>query len=465
MPTRTGPRAVVIGGGLAGLLAAAALAQVTDDVTVLDRDALPDRPGPRKGLPQGRHAHILLPGGERAMEELLPGVHKRLLAAGARHTSMTSGMLLLTSDGWLRRWRHDGHRITSCSRDLLDHVVREALLAGTGVTVRDRTRAVRLLGTAGRVTGVRVAPEDGPEEDLRADLVVDASGRGSRAVHWLAGLGITGIPEAHVDSGLVNATRVYRVPEGAGAFPMTTVHADPFAGRPGRYGTVVPIEDGRWMVSLCGTRGGEPTDDPDGFLAYTRALRHPLVARLVSGAEPLTGITLSRSTRNGRRYFEKARAWPDGFVVLGDAVATFNPVYGQGMSVAALGAQALGRQLRTTGLTAPGLARRAQRAAGRWVEAAWALSTAQDIWFPDVRGKRPTPADRLMTAYARRLTKAATGSYRVTEIMADVSSLTADATRLLHPALLLAALTGPPLPPLSGPPLTPKERDVLHTLG
>ncbi|OII63750.1 pyridine nucleotide-disulfide oxidoreductase [Streptomyces sp. CC53] len=456
--------AVVIGAGLAGMLAAAALAPVADTVTVLDRDTLPDEPRPRKGLPQGRHAHILLPGGARAVEALVPGVHGRLLAAGAHHISMTSGMVLFTSDGWLRRWRHDGHRLTTCSRDLIDHTVRAAVLARPGVTLRERTQAVRLLGTARRVTGVRVAPDGGPEEDLHADLVVDASGRGSRAVHWLAALGITGVPEDVVDSGLVNASRIYRVPDGAERFPLTTVHADPYGGRPGTCGTVVPIEGGRWMVSLCGTRGAEPPADPDGFLKYALDLRHPVVGRLVSGAEPLTDVALSRSTRNGRRRFEKSRLWPDGLVVLGDAVATFNPVYGQGMSVAALGAQALADEVRAAGPAAPGLARRVQRAAARWVEAAWALSTAQDIWFPDVRGKRPALADHLVTGYARRLTRAATGSYRVTADMADVTNLTAGATRLLRPSLLLAALAGPALPPLAGPPLTPAERAVLDRL-
>ena len=218
------------------------------------------------------------------------------------------------------------------------------------------------------------------------------------------------------------------------------------------------------MVSLAGTRGGEPPADPDGFLRYALELPHPLVGRLIAHAEPLTDVHVSRSTSNARRYLEKARDWPERFVVLGDALATFNPAYGQGMSVAALGARLLGRELGRTGLTAPGLARRVQRGAARSVDAAWAMAVGQDIWFPGVRGGRPGVADRLVTAYSRRLTKAATGSYQAATALWDVTTLRTGPARLLHPATVLATANGSPLPPLAGPPLTPGERRVLRDL-
>ncbi|KPI02208.1 monooxygenase FAD-binding protein [Actinobacteria bacterium OK074] len=462
-------RAVVIGAGQAGMLAAAALSRAVDEVVVLDRDGLPDGPEYRKGLPQGRHAHLLMPGGQRAMAELLPEVdlRERLLAAGAHDVPLASGMVALTPEGWLHRWRHDEHRVITCSRALLDHVVRATVVEQTGVEIR-RAEAVGLLGTRERVLGVRATttePTTGSSEvaDLDADFVVDASGRGSRSVRWLAELGIDGVTEETVDAGLCNATRIYRVPEGAERFPMTLVQADPYAGAPGRSATVVPIEGNRWMVSLAGSRGGEPPSDPDGFLQYTLDLPHPLVGQLIEHAEPLTEIAVSRSTSNARRYLEKLRAWPEGLLVLGDALATFNPVYGQGMAVAALGARALDEELRRGDL-APGLGRRVQRAAARSVEAAWAMSVGQDVWFPDVRGRGPNAVDRLVTRYTRRLTKAATGSYAACAALWDVTGLTEGPTRLLRPGALLSTLNGPLLPPLSGPPLTPYERGVLNGL-
>ncbi|MFD5519332.1 FAD-dependent oxidoreductase [Streptomyces sp. NPDC127066] len=458
-------RAVVIGAGLGGVMAAAALSPAVDEVIVLDRDELPDGPEHRKGLPQGRHAHLLMPGGLDAMEELIPkiGVREHLLAAGAREISLSSGMLALSPEGWFHRWRHDSHNMITSSRALLDWAVRTAVVDNTGNVEVRTTHVVDLTGDARRVRGVRVGTAANPEV-LDADIVVDASGRGSRVLTWLTALGITGIDEIRVDAGLVNATRIYRTPPGAENFPLTMVQANPYLGEPGRSAVVVPIEGNRWMVSLGGSRGGEPPSDPDGFLRYTLDLPHPIVGRLLSGAEPLTDVFVSHSTSNSRRYVEKARDWPDGLVVLGDALATLNPAYGQGMSVAALGAQVLSRQLAQADLSTPGLSHRVQRAAAAVVETAWSIAVSQDSMYPGVRGGRRTAVDRVAGRYTRRLTKAATGSYVAASALWDVTGLKAGPARLLRPGTVLAALSGPSLPPLSEPPLTPRERELLDSL-
>ncbi|MET9184218.1 FAD-dependent monooxygenase [Streptomyces tendae] len=457
-------RAVVVGAGLAGMLAAAVLADAgVAEVVVLDRDELPDGPRQRRGLPQGRHAHLLMTGGLRAMEEIVPGVGKRLLAAGAHEISLSSGVLARSPEGWLRRWRREGPVMLTCTRALVDWTVRAAVLEHPRVEVR-RAAAVGLTGSAGRVRGVRVSGPDG-EADLDADLVVDASGRGTRIVTWLDGLGLSGVRTRIVDSGLVNASRVYRVPAGAERFPLTIVQADPYVSRPGRSAMVMPVEGDRWLVSCGGTRGGEPPADAEGFLRYTLDLPDPIVGRLISGAEPLTDVHVSRSTSNVRHYLDKAPHWPEGLVVLGDALGTFNPAYGQGMSVAAFGARVLGRELeRAGGPDAPGLARRVLRGAARPVDAAWAMAVGQDVLYPATRGGRPGIADRAVTAYTRRMTRAAAGSFAAASAIWDVTSMRTPPTRMFHPAAVLAALTGSPLPALSGPPLTPAEREVLDGL-
>ncbi|MGW2612882.1 FAD-dependent oxidoreductase [Streptomyces mirabilis] len=459
-------KAIVIGAGLAGLLAAAALFPAYDEVLVLDRDELPDGPEHRRGLPQGRHAHLLMPGGLEAMEFLLPQVNVRdhLLAAGAHEISLSSQMLAMTPEGWFHRWRKDNHRMITCSRALLDWAVRTAVLGyANNISIR-RGQVAGLIGDARKVRGVRIETASGEMTDIAADFVVDASGRGSRIVHWLAALGITGVDQRTVDSGLVNATRIYRTPPGAENFPLTMVQANPYESQPGRSAVIVPIEDNRWMVSLAGSRGGEPPADPAGFLQYTLDLPHPIVGQLISGAEPLTDVVVSRSTSNERRYLEKARQWPDRLVVLGDALATFNPAYGQGMSVAALGAQVLGREARRSTLGAPGTARTLQRAVARSVDAAWTLAVSQDLLYPGVRGGTPTAVDRMAARYTRRLTKAATGSYAAASALWEVTGLKAGPGHLLRPATVLHAITGSPLPTLSEPPLTPREREILAAL-
>lgn len=455
--TATAPRrAVVIGGGLAGMLAAAVLGEYVDEVTVVDRDTLPAGPQSRKSLPQAHHAHLLWSGGARAMETLLPGVTDRWLTAGARRIALPSGLVSMSAQGWFRRWP-EMQFLIACSRDLLDWVVREEVVARPRVTVLHRTELLGLRGGAARVTGVRVRSEDGREHVLDADLVVDASGRGSRAPEWLHSLGVPAVREEKVDSGLAYASRIFRAPEGSGEYPVVNVQADAREPRPGRTATVVPLEGGRWLVTLSGTRGGQPTSSAAEFEDFARAVRHPIVGELISHAEPLTDVVVSRSTVNRRRYYEKLGTWPEGFVAIGDAVATYNPVYGHGMSVAAQGVLALRRALKTHGPTSPGLARRVQRAVAGPVGTAWDLATGQDILYPGAIGKQPGAAARVLRRYVDRLMLTATGRPLITRALFDVMTLSAPATSLLRPEIVLAVLRGPQLPLLPGPPLTDDE--------
>ncbi|WP_197356062.1 FAD-dependent monooxygenase, partial [Streptomyces clavuligerus] len=330
-----------------------------------------------------------------------------------------------------------------------------------GVTVLERTRAVGLLGCARRVTGVVVRRDDGAEEKIEAELVVDASGRASRSPWFLAGLGAGPVAQRVVDSGLVYASRLFRAPAGIDRFPLVSVSADAHTGRPGRSASLLPVENGQWLVTASGTRGGEPRRDPREFEPFLRGLRHPIIADLISGLEPVGDVAISRSTRNVRRYYEKAGTWPERFVVVGDAVAALNPVYGHGMAVAAQGAAALRGQLLTTGLGDPRFARRVQRDIARHASAAWDLATGQDIFYPGAVGGPPGSVDRLLARYVDRMLRTAAGSFLVTRKFTDVTSLQASRSRLMVPSVVLATALGPRRPPLSGPPLTAEERALL----
>ncbi|WP_328859353.1 FAD-dependent oxidoreductase [Streptomyces sp. NBC_00306] len=451
-------RAVIIGGGMAGMLAAAALADHAEKVTVIERDQLPNSPIPRKGLPQARHVHVLYSGGARAFESLLPGVTERWLEAGARRIPLPTGLVSYTAQGWLRRWSEMQFMI-ACTRDLLDLVVRDRVMdQHPHVTLLQEHELLRLNGTADRVTGVRVLGPDGQEAHHEADLVVDASGRGSRAPHWLTDLGIPTIEEAEVDSGLVYASRLYRAPAGSESFPLVNVQSDPNTPVPGQTATIEPVEGGRWLVTLSGTRGGEPTNNPDEFEKFARSIRHPVVGELISTTTPLDQtVTVTRSTVNRRRYFEKAKSWPDGFVVIGDAVATYNPLYGQGMSVAAQGLIKLRNEVRLQGLAAHGLARAAQRALAGPAAMAWELATSQDILYPGAVGQPPRAGAGVATRYVNRLMRTATGRPAVCAAFLDVITLSKPATAWGHPDTVVASLRGPGRRPLTEPPLTDAE--------
>ncbi|MFF5705248.1 NAD(P)/FAD-dependent oxidoreductase [Streptomyces sp. NPDC012794] len=450
-------RAIVIGGGLAGMLAAAALRGLVREVLVVDSDELPDGPVPRRGLPQASHAHMFWGRGVNAAEALLPGATARWMEAGANRIPIPTGMVGFTPEGWLRRWNQETSFLIACSRDLLDFVVRDLVLSDTSVRVLPRTRVESLTGSAARVTGVRVRRADGREEVLGADFVVDASGRGSRAPHHLEQLGVVPAPERSLDLGLTYASRVFRAPEGATGFPLVVVQSDPRTARPGKSGSILPIENGQWIVTTAGTRGGEPTGRTEDFEAFARSLRHPVIGEIISGLEPLTEVTVNRSTRNTRRYFEDVRNWPERFVVLGDALAAFNPIYGHAMSVAAQAALTLRRLVACHGVDAPRLAKRVQRAVARPVAAAWDLALGHDVLYPGAQGGGPTRKDRIVAGYTYRLLNTCCGNFTMTKDFFDVTSLQAPLTSLVRPRVLLGALRGPLRPPLTGPPLTARE--------
>jgi 2-polyprenyl-6-methoxyphenol hydroxylase-like FAD-dependent oxidoreductase len=457
-PTARRPRAVVIGGSITGLLAAAALTEFAD-VTVVERDTLPEGPEPRRGVPQARHAHLVWSGGVKAFDELLPGLVGEIVASGGRLAHIMGDMVSRApNEIWFRRFTSTHHRNLVCSRDLLDAVTRARVLADEHITLRQNTTVLGLLGDSARVTGVRARTGEA-ELVLVADLVVDASGRGSHAPRWLTELGLPQVTEREVNAGVAYATRLYRAPGtcAATAFPIVNVQANP-AHTPGRGGIILPVEDGRWIVTLSGTRGGEPTSDPDAFTDFALGLGDPVIGELIKGAEPLGDIATTRSTANRRRYYEKLTDWPDGFTVLGDAVAGYNPVYGHGLTVAAQCALALRTVLRTAALTAPGTARRLQRAAARPVAAAWDLAVGQDAFYPGAAETPPTALERFLARFVDRAVATGARNPRALAALLDVMSLERPATRLFSPDMLIPMLFGPRSPQLQAPPLTDAER-------
>ncbi|MEW2259764.1 FAD-dependent monooxygenase [Streptomyces sp. NPDC047869] len=455
-------RAVVVGGSSAGMLAAAAIADHVDSIEIIEAHELPTGPEPRTGVPQAAHIHFLQAGGAEAIDSLLPDTINRLLAAGAHRVPMTTNMIVHSPEGWYRRWRNTTHYVITASRNLTDSIIRNQVLKNPRVSVRTHTRVTGLLGSNRHATGVRVREADGGETTLKADLVIDATGRASRTPQWLEEMGVTGLAEDRIDSGLVYASRIYRAPVPARNWPVVAIQADPRLPQPGTAGGILPIEGDHWHVSLMGAPGRQPTSDPSQFAAFARTLRHPVIADLIEHAEPVTDVSVTHSTANRRYHYERLNPWPAGLIVLGDALAAFNPLYGQGISVAALSAVAL-RDALDRG-RAPNFARRAQRDIARCTNTAWTLAVGQDIHFPTTTGKSPNLADRLLRRYISRLSRTATGSFHAATALTDVVALQAPPTSLVKPSVLLAALIGPQRPQLHGPQFTPAEQILLKNL-
>ncbi|MFT2016586.1 NAD(P)/FAD-dependent oxidoreductase [Streptomyces sp. 796.1] len=457
---------IVLGGGWAGMLAAHVLARHAETVTVVERDVLPDGPRHRKGSPQGRHVHVLWSSGARIIDALLPGVIERLLKAGARKVNFHQDLVTLTSHGWQHRFPPRQYAIM-CTRPFLDWNVRDEILAGGRITVRQRTEILDLVGDGSRISGVRVRDVDsGVTETLGADLVVDASGRGSRLRHWLSALDLPPIEEDVVDAGIAYATRIYQAPPGAtDGFPAINVAADHRVREPGRFGVVYPQEDGTWMVTLSCTRGaGLPTSDEE-FLPYARTLRHPLVADLISSVEPLTSVAVSRVGANRRLYPERLAQWPEGLVVLGDALAAFNPIYGHGMSTAARAAAALDEQLAAGGEGA-GTARRIQAAISASVDDPWIMAASKDVEYVGCRmnakDPRLTGGATARQRFSDLIADRAIRSAGVCDVVTDVISLSAPQSELASNRFLSLMHQDRLLPELTAPPLTPDELSLVQ---
>lgn len=372
-------RAVVLGGGFAGVLAALVLAEHGDDVIRLDSAESQSGACPRPGLPQGHHSHVLVSGGARALDELLPGTTAALLAAGAQRYGLPDGALILSSDGWFQR-HETGADLISCSRWLMDQVIRQRALSGGTVSARESTVVVGLVGNASQVSGVTVRTAGGDLETIRADVVLDATGRRSRAPQWLLELGGPSVEEERVDSGLAYSTRLYRAPADlATAIPVVMIHPRAEPGQPGQGGTLYPIEGGRWIVTLTGTSGGQPPADERGFERFARALRSPVIAELMASATPLGAVRPYRNTSNRRRYFERA-SLPNGFLVIGDALVAVNPIHSHGMSVAALSALRLRGELERAASDVSAVAG-LQTVIANEADRSWQMATRQDARY------------------------------------------------------------------------------------
>jgi 2-polyprenyl-6-methoxyphenol hydroxylase-like FAD-dependent oxidoreductase len=426
MPSPSGERAVVLGGSVAGLLAARVLADSYDSVVIVERDVLPSGTAQRRGVPQGRHVHGFLPSGLRLVEEMLPGFTAGLVTKGAVLGDIL-GNVRWYLQGQLLRQADIGLPALSASRPLIEGAIREAVLRRDNVAVLDRHDIVGLWAGEDRrrIVGARVTGTDGQGSRLLpADLVVDASGRGSRAPRWLADLGYAAPGEDVVGIDLSYSTRVFEVPDEVfrGAVFVATTR---FPGQR-RSAIAQRLEGGLALVTLAGVLGERPPADLPAFEEYARTLPVPDTYEIVRAGTPVGEAAAFRCPTYVRRRYERLTDLPAGFLVLGDAACAFNPVYGQGMTVAAS----------TTMALRDGVGPREFFATqSRLLDAPWALAAGADLAQPGVTGPALPPSP-LTGDYLARLQCAAVHDadlaaafIRVTALVDPPSALLAEPVR------------------------------------
>jgi 2-polyprenyl-6-methoxyphenol hydroxylase-like FAD-dependent oxidoreductase len=438
-----GRHAVVAGAGIGGLLAARVLSETYGRVSLIDRDTLSAAGGPRRGVPQSRHAHGLLSRGFEVLQELFPGLAVDLAARGALVRDAQADV----------RWFNDGHGLRPgasqlpcllVSRPELEHYLRSRVAALPGVEIHERCEVVEPVadGAGGRITGVRLLRVNSEPEVVTTDLFVDATGRGNRGATWLRSLGYDPAPEERIDSGLVYVSREYRRRRGDAEADAYIVGAE--ANAP-RGGVALSAEGDRWLVTLFGMARDVPPTDPAGYHAFAARLPVPDLYHLLQRLEPLSDPRLMRIPVSIRRRYERLERFPEGYLVLGDALCQFNPSYGQGMTVAACEAAALRQCLAQN--PGDGLAGRFFRRAARITDVPWDMSVGGDLRFPFVEGPR-TARVRLLNRYVARLHRAAAAHPSVGRAFLRVANLQDPPQRLFAPAVLgRVLLTRPPARP------------------
>ena len=439
-----GERAVVLGASMSGLLAARVLADFFETVTVVDRDELPDDPANRRGVPQGRHVHVLLPSGAQILDELFPGILNELVAEGAP----------VWDDGEFSKFylSYGGHEVVRSgkfagddkaiamympSRPFLECHVRRRLQAIPNVTILGGQDVAELTSTVdrNRVTGVRVVNRDGGvQQELTADVVMDAMGRGAHTPAFLESLGYGRPVEDHVVMHTTYVSQLLRIPPGTLKEMLAVI--TPAPGRPtGMF--LTGYEHNTWMFTVFGMVGHEPPRDLAGMLSFAQEYAPDHLLAAVRAAEPIGPVVRHRMPSSQWRRYDKMRRFPDGLLVCGDAICSFNPIYGQGMSVAALDAVALRDCLRR-GITE--LPRRYFRAAAKAIGVAWQIGAGSDLAFPEVEGRR-TPSVRLTNRLVDWVLTGCETDAAVGSQFFKVTALVDPPARLLNPLFIARVAT------------------------
>ena len=426
MSTHIGKQAVVIGAGMGGLTAARALADHFDHVIVLENDALPADAAPRPGTPQSKHAHALLAGGQRALGTLFPGFEQSLHEAGAVPIRMSSDFRFERPGYDPFPQRDLGLLIYSMSRPLIEATVRKRVAAHSNIALRECCRAQQLVVSSDNttVTAVRCEHSGGKIEEIPADFVIDASGHGLLTLNLLAFLGQPPPEETSIGVDIGYTTAIFNIPDDAPSdWKGTITLPHPPQNRRGAF--MLPAEGNRWIVTLSGRYAEKPPDDEAGFFAHAQNLRTPTVHNALRRAKRQSEFARYGFKASRWRHFGRLATFPRGLLPFGDTICRFNPVYGQGMSVAALEACLLHRLLAAKaaeGQGIDGLASTFFAEVQAVIETPWATAAIPDFLDPQTEGQRPADLENTLK-FSAALFKLAAEDPAVHKVLLEVQHL------------------------------------------
>jgi len=437
--------AIVIGASIAGLFASQVLSNKFDSIVIIERDQLADEPKPRRGVPQSNHAHFLLAKGSRILADLFPNIQEELLANGAHKVDfMLDGRYLLPT-GWAPSSR-SGIVTYTCTRGLLELVIRKRVINNTKIRFLDNRRVTGLIfdKQKSRVIGVRIShagnATDKNEEELYADFIVDASGQKSMTPYWLQQNGFPEVKETVINSDIGYATRLYYLDDSFREdWQLIGILSQPLKNP--RMGVMYRVEKNQWIVAFEGIeKKNHPPIDNDGFLKFAADLASDKIYSVIKNAKPASNIIGYRISGSSFKHYEELSSWPENFIVIGDAVAHFNPFYAQGMTAAALTAKMLEKKISEFGERRIGFARIMQREITKINYLPWLLATGEDLRWSSTKGPRPSIGMRMMQKYVDKVLEICPNSILASQKFLEVMHMLRTPIVLFHPRILISLL-------------------------
>ncbi|PHD47350.1 glutamate synthase [Bacillus toyonensis] len=432
-------KAIVIGGSMAGKFAAKALSTSFKEVIILEVGDKWDGKASRKRVPQSDHPHVLLKGGEKAIEELFPTITNELIKAGSIINNFTRDLKWHQFGLWKQPFIGEIHMIQQ-SRPLLEWHIQKRIDQISNITITYKTLVNGLLvdGKLNKVCGVKVKYlETGMQEEVHADIVIDASGFGSKSMEWLREYEIE-VQEEKVRIDLFYATKMFQLKENEELDCCNMLMSPSFPENP--YGVLIQtIEDNRYFVTFSGYANEKAPQTDDEFYDFAENLSISNVTDFLNKAEGITDIKTYKIPYQVRRRFDLVNNVPEGLLVVGDAQCRFDPVFGQGVSVAAMEAHQLQLLLQSRKQLDKTFTQQFYKKTTDIIEIPWDMTTTEISRHPQLK-RELTTKQKFQLWYTKQIYRLSASDSDVYIRLVRVMNLIRSPFHLFHPKVLLAVL-------------------------
>jgi 2-polyprenyl-6-methoxyphenol hydroxylase-like FAD-dependent oxidoreductase len=435
--------AVIIGGSIAGLTTARVLSEYFDQITIVERDHMSEHKEFRSGVPQNKQPHAILKRGLVELENLFPGFSSEFERNGAVSINFGKNVDWFAFGRWRPRYE-PGLESLSSSRPLLESTIRQRMQGNPKLCFMNETEVTGLQTdkTNSKVIGIKTRSRAARqiEDVIEADLIIDASGRASHGAEWLQAMGYPGVEITTINSFPGYASAVFDRPQG---LDCTTMYIQPVPPDIKRGAIFLPLEGNQIHVCLIGMGKDYPPTDEEGFMNFLASLPEKRLYEMLKGTQPVTPITGYRRAENILHRYDKLGRWPENFMIIGDALCGFNPVYGQGMTVAVLEALKLQEMLASAHGDLSGLAPRTQKELAKVVSFAWDLATGEDMrWLPITEGcpKKLSRGTTAKLGFMKKVMVASTKDPKVAGAFYRVMNMVASPGTFFRPDMMARIL-------------------------